>query len=413
MHVLLIHQAFASVDEPGGTRHHEIARYLVAHGHRVTVITGTRSYMTDSTQGEAGRDTATPDAYGVDIIRCRSYESWHRSFFRRLLSFFSFMVASTWAGLWVDGVDVVWGTSPPIFQAVSAWVVARLRRASFLLEIRDLWPEFAVAAGVLKQPVLIAMSTWLEGFLYHHADKLVVNSPGFIEPVMSRAGRAPEVIPNGVDPSMFSPDADGRAFRESNQIEGGFMVLYAGAHGLSNDLGVLLDAAERLRQQAEILFVFLGDGKEKPGLVADAQRRDLENVRFLPSLPKNQMRDALAAASACVAILKPIDAYKTTYPNKVFDYMAAGRPVLLAIDGVIRDLVEGARAGVFVRPGNPDAMADAILELQADPKLAGEMGRRGREAIEQEFARADLAAAMESALAASRPRRGSQDGKVT
>jgi glycosyltransferase involved in cell wall biosynthesis len=114
-----------------------------------------------------------------------------------------------------------------------------------------------------------------------------------------------------------------------------------------------------------------------------------------------------------VAILKPIDAYKTTYPNKVFDYMAAGRPVLLAIDGVIRDLVEGARAGVFVRPGNPDAMADAILELQADPKLAGEMGRRGREAIEQEFARADLAAAMESALAASRPRRGSQDGKVT
>jgi len=409
MHVLLIHQAFASVDEPGGTRHHEIARYLVAQGHRVTVITGTRSYMTDSVQEQAARGGSTPDAYGVDIIRCRSYESWHRSFFRRLLSFLSFMAASTRAGLWVDGVDVVWGTSPPIFQAVSAWLVARLRRASFLLEIRDLWPEFAVATGVLKQPVLIAMSTWLEGFLYRHADKLVVNSPGFIEPVMNRSGRAPEVIPNGVDPSMFSPEADGRAFRKSNQIESGFVVLYAGAHGLSNDLGVLLDAAEKLREHSDIQFVLLGDGKEKPSLMADAQGRGLENVRFLASLPKNQMRQALAAASACVAILKPIQAYKTTYPNKVFDYMAAGRPVLLAIDGVIRDLVEGAGAGVFVPPGDPEAMADAIRKLQADPKLAGDMGRRGREAVEREFKRADLAAAMESALAASRNHPGTQD----
>jgi len=288
--------------------------------------------------------------------------------------------------------------------------VARLRRTSFLLEIRDLWPEFAVATGVLKQPVLIAMSTWLEGFLYRHADRLVVNSPGFVEPVMNRSGRAPEVIPNGVDPSMFSPEADGRAFREASQIGDGFVVLYAGAHGLSNDLGVLLDAAERLREHSDIQFVLLGDGKEKPSLMADAQGRGLGNVRFLASVPKNQMSQALAAASACVAILKPIQAYKTTYPNKVFDYMAAGRPVLLAIDGVIRDLVEGAGAGVFVPPGDPEAMADAIRELQADPKLASDMGRRGREAVEREFRRADLAAAMESALAASRNQPGTQDG---
>ena len=144
--------------------------------------------------------------------------------------------------------------------------------------------------------------------------------------------------------------------------------------------------------------------------MADAQGRGLENVRFLASLPKNQMSEALAAASACVAILKPIQAYKTTYPNKVFDYMAAGRPVLLAIDGVIRNLVEAAGAGVFVPPGDPEAMADAIRKLQADPKLARDMGRRGREAVEREFKRADLAAAMESALAASRKQPGTQDG---
>ncbi len=402
MHVLLIHQAFASVDDPGGTRHHEMARFLVDHGHRVTVITGRRSYMTDKLRAEQGGEAGAPDAYGVEIIRCRSFESWHRSFLRRLLSFFSFMVASTWAGLWVHGVDVVWGTSPPMFQALSAWLVARLRRIGFLLEIRDLWPEFAVATGVLRQPILIALSSWLEGYLYRHADQLVVNSPGFVQPIESRCGRTPQVIPNGVDPSMFSPDADGHAFRAAHQLGEGFAVLYAGAHGLSNDLVVLLDAADRLRQEPGIQFVFLGDGKEKPNLMAEAEGRGLENVHFIQSVPKKEMGEALAAADACVAILQPIDAYKTTYPNKVFDYMAAGRPVLLAIDGVIRDLVEGAGAGLFVPPGDAKAMADAVLRMRAEPDLARLMGRRGREAVERSFKRADSAADMEAALAGGR-----------
>jgi glycosyltransferase involved in cell wall biosynthesis len=399
MDVLLIHQAFASVDEPGGTRHHEMARHLVAHGHRVTVITGKRSYMTDSVRPAAADRRRILDAYGVEIIRCRSYESWHRSFFRRLLSFFSFMIASTWAGLRVGEVDVVWGTSPPIFQAVSGWLVARIRRARFLLEIRDLWPEFAVATGVLRQPVLIRMSTWLEGFLYRHADTLVVNSPGFVEPVRSRSGRTPQVIPNGVDPSMFDPGASGQGFRDAHRLGDEFVVLYAGAHGLSNDLGVVLDAAEMLGQQPGIRFVLLGDGKEKPSLVADAERRGLANVLFLPSVPKNEIGDALAAADACLAILKPIEAYKTTYPNKVFDYMAAGRPVLLAIDGVMRRLVEGAGAGVFVSPGDPQALAEAVIRLQEDPDRRAEMGRRGRRTVEQAFDRVKSAAAMQAALA--------------
>jgi glycosyltransferase involved in cell wall biosynthesis len=399
MHVLLIHQAFASIDEPGGTRHHELARYLVSRGHRVTVITGTRSYMTDAPGASSNRGGRGPDAYGVEIIRCRTYESWHRSFFLRLVSFFSFMAAATWAGLWVGGVDVVWGTSPPIFQAVSAWLVARVRRVRFLLEIRDLWPEFAVAAGVLRQPMLIKMSTWLEGFLYRHSDSLVVNSPGFVEPVRARAGRAPMLVPNGVDPAMFSPEASGRAFRDAHHLGDDFVVLYAGAHGLSNDLSVVLDAAEALRRQPGIRIVMLGDGKEKPKLVAESEARGLANVLFLPSVPKNEIGDALAAADACVAILKPIEAYKITYPNKVFYYMAAGRPVLLAIDGVIRQLVEGSGAGLFVPPGNGEAMAEAISELRRDPEGRLEMGRKGRQAVEQAFNRADLALKMESALA--------------
>ena len=161
-----------------------------------------------------------------------------------------------------------------------------------------------------------------------------------------------ELIPNGADPSMFDPFNDGADFRRANHLEDKFVALYAGAHGMSNDLNVVLDAAQRLRDEKKIQIVLLGDGKEKPALQARAAQMGLSNVSFVPSVPKSEMPNALAAADACIAILKPLEEYKTTYPNKVFDYMAAGRAVVLAIDGVIREVVEAAQCGYFAEPGN-------------------------------------------------------------
>lgn len=401
MHILLIHQAFAAIDEPGGTRHHEMARQLVAMGHRVTVVTGTISYMTGTSgQRRPGRST---DEVGVEIIRCRAYGGWHASFPARVLSFVTFMASSTWTAFFVPEVDVVWITSPPIFQAASGWVVARLRRAGLLLEIRDLWPEFAVAVGVLRQPILIRLSLWLEGFLYRHAGQIVVNSPGFVEHVAARGGREIQVIPNGVDPAMFHPEDRGEAFRKEHGLVGKFVVLYAGAHGMSNDLGVLLEVAERLVDRPEIAFVLLGDGKEKPILQMNAAARGLKNVTFLPPMAKTEMSQALAASDVGVAMLKPIAAYKTTYPNKVFDYMAAGRPVLLAIDGVIRALVEKAHAGLYVEPGDAQALAQAIGELAADVQRAHELGDNGRRLVEGRFTRRQTAEQLAGALRKALP----------
>jgi len=169
------------------------------------------------------------------------------------------------------------------------------------------------------------------------------------------------------------------------------VVLYAGAHGMSNDLGVVLDAADHLKSNTSIKIVLLGSGKEKPQLMEQAQKRGLTNLLFLPPVPKDQMGTALAAADACLAILKPIEMYKTTYPNKVFDYMAAGRPVILAIDGVIREVVEESQAGIAVPPGDPAALAEAIRECAANPQKCRTMGMNGREAIETHFSRSELA----------------------
>jgi glycosyltransferase involved in cell wall biosynthesis len=404
MHILLIHQAFAALDEPGGTRHHELARFLVSKGHRVTVIASPVSYLTGGPAsgschpqgewqgGQSGAKTARDSGGGgITILRAYTYRALHKSFVHRVFAFFSFMVSSFFIGLGVRNVDVVWGTSPPIFQGVTAWLLARLKGAKFLFEVRDLWPDFAIAVGVLKSPTLIKLSYWLEKFLYRRADRMMVNSPGYVEHVRGHGARFVELIPNGADPQMFNPLDNGQTFRQKNLLTNKFVVLYAGAHGISNDLTVALDAAKLLENEKRIQFVFLGDGKEKENLIAYAKELGLENVTFLPPVPKTGMAMALAGADACLAILKPLDEYKTTYPNKVFDYMAAGRPVLLAIDGVIREVVEAAGCGLFAQPGDPAALAKAAARLAANRDETLRMGRAGRTYLEERFSREALA----------------------
>jgi glycosyltransferase involved in cell wall biosynthesis len=397
MHILLVHQAFASLDEPGGTRHHELARYLAGRGHSVTIITSPVSYLTGTTLhpllfNEMG---AEQDGGSIKVIRTYTNQTLHKSFVHRAFSFISFMASSFFAGLGVKNVDLVWGTSPPIFQGVTAWLLARLKKVPFLFEVRDLWPTFAIAVGVLKSPLLIKMSFWLEHFLYRHADRVMVNSPGYVAHVTEHGARRVELVPNGADPEMFDPAGQGAGFRSANHLKNEFVVLYAGAHGMSNDLGVVLDAAKILQDGTvtpDVVVTFLGDGKEKPNLQKQAAGMQLVNVMFLPPIPKTSMADALAGADACLAILKPVEEYKTTYPNKVFDYMAAGRPVILAIDGVIREVVEAAGCGIFAQPGDASALAQAVQVLASDRERSRQMGLAGRRYLEEHFSRSALAA---------------------
>ena len=388
MHILLIHQAFAALDQPGGTRHHELARHLAARGHRVTVVASPVSYLTGSL-------TPTPllleERAGVRVIRAYTYRALHKSFVHRVFAFVSFMVSSFFIGLGIKNVDLVWGTSPPIFQGVTAWMLARLKRVPFLFEVRDLWPQFAIAVGVLRSRTLIRLSFWLERFLYRRADRVMVNSPGFISHVTERGAKCVELVPNGADPEMFDPSDTGASFRIRHLLADKFVVLYAGAHGMSNDLGVVLESARYLAGRRAVRIVLLGDGKEKTALQKQAESLDLTNLLFLPPVPKNEMAAALAGADACLAILKPLEEYKTTYPNKVFDYMAAGRPVVLAIDGVIREVVEAAGCGIFVQPGDPSALAEAIITLVADPERSRKMGMAGRKYLEEYFSRERIA----------------------
>jgi glycosyltransferase involved in cell wall biosynthesis len=389
MKALLIHQAFASPQEAGGTRHYELAQHCRRSGHALTIVASDLSYLTGGKLISGGGLIHEQIVDGVRVLRARTAATLHRSFAWRVFAFFSFMLSSAWAGLRAGPVDVVMGTSPPIFQAVSAWLVAALRRKPFLLEIRDLWPEFAIDIGILTNPVLIALSRWLERFLYRHADHLLVNSPAYRDYLISK-GLAPakiSLIANGVDPEMFDPAATGQEVRDQFKLDAKFVVVYAGAIGLANDIPTILHAALRLREHLGIHFLLVGDGKERPNMERLSRDLGLTNVTFTGPLPKTQMKGVLAAADACVASLKNIPMFRLTYPNKVFDYMAAGRPTVLAIDGVIRKVIEKAQAGIFAAPGDPAALAEAVLQLQRDPQSAREMGRRGRAYVVEHFNR--------------------------
>jgi glycosyltransferase involved in cell wall biosynthesis len=327
----------------------------------------------------------------VRVLRAYSAQTLHRSYFWRAISFLSFMFSSVWAALQVKDADLIMGTTPPIFQAVSAWVVALVRRKPFLLEVRDLWPEFAISMGVIKNPMTITLAHWLEGFLYARATHILVNSPAYEEYLLGKGVPDSKVtfIPYGTDINMFNPSVDGLSVREKLGLKDKFLVLYAGAMGQAHDLYTVLRAARRLNDDLQIRFVFFGDGKERPNLQREAQRLGLKNVLFAGVCPKKEMPSVVASADVCLAILQNVPMFRTTYPNKVFDYMAAGRATVLVIDGVTRDVIESSNGGVFVEPGNDELLAKTILGLSKEPGHVKRMGENARAYLVKNLDRRD------------------------
>lgn len=383
MKVLLIHQAFAAHAEAGGTRHYELARRCAAEGVTWTIITSPVDYL-------SGRKKPAPPVMekGIRVIRANMPATLHMNFVMRVLAFISYMLSSFRKGMKVKDCDLIMGTTPPIFQAVSAALIALVKRKPFLLEVRDLWPEFAVDMGVLNNPVLISLSRGLERWLYRRADHIIVNSPAYKTYLLKKdiPVNKVTVIPNGVDTAMFTDDAPWKVPLPEPDPKG-FHVAYTGALGPANDIDTLLDAAEMLKADTGIHIWLVGDGKERARLQRIVEGKNLRNVTFTGAVPKTAMPGILQRMDLCVAILKNIPMFKTTYPNKVFDYMAAGKPTLLAIDGVIREVIEEAEGGRFTPPGNAAALAASIKDLKDNPDTGKRMGKQARAYVSEHFDR--------------------------
>jgi len=365
------------------------------------VIAGTVNHTTGEIPARYRGRLITEEWDGpVRVLRCHVPSSYFgASYLGRMWGFLGFTLSSSAAIVATHRPDVIVATSPPLVTAIPGFVGSRFafRRVPWVFEVRDLWPESAITTKVLSEKGALARSLFaLESFAYSSCDRINVLTPAFRDDILRRGLARNEKIvfvPNGADAEMFRPAPRDNRIREEFKWGDRFVVMYAGAHGRANAVGQLVDAAERLRHRPDILIATVGDGPERPGVEADARRRGIENIMFCGAQPKQRMPEVVNACDVGAAVLQNNPTFRTVYPNKVFDYMACERPVLLAIDGVARKLVcEDAEAGAYVEPENPAVLAAAIEKLADDPAARLEMGRRGRKWVLQNCTRESLAA---------------------
>ena len=399
MKILIFYQYFLAPGQPGGSRFNEMTRLWTEAGHDVTVIAGTVNYTTGERPARFAGRWVTKEREGhVTVLRCHVPATYNTSYLGRMWAFFGFTLSSVTAALRVERPDVVIATSPPLVTAIPGWIAARVRHRAvpYIFEIRDLWPESAVSTGVLRPTSLLTRALYaLERWACRTADVINVLTPAFRDDIVRRGLAVPEKIvqvPNGADVDEFTPGRRDNAVRRELGWGDRFVVLYAGAHGRANAIGQLVDAAERLVDRPDILIATVGDGPERGRWQEEGRRRGLSNIVFLGPQPKERMAEFVQASDVGAAVLQANPTFRTVYPNKVFDYMACGRPTLLAIDGVARALVcEQARAGIFVKPEQPADIAAGIRFLADHPAARQEMSARGREWVVANQSRRALA----------------------
>ncbi|OJV21387.1 MAG: glycosyltransferase WbuB [Dyadobacter sp. 50-39] len=399
MHILLIHQYFLGDHAAGGSRWNEISRIWVREGHSVTVIAGNVHYMQVELNNQSRKwFEVKENADGVQLIRCKGSRYYHKGFLGRLWGYISFVLMAFYAGLRFanDRYECILVTSPPLLAAIPGLLLSKWKRIPLVLEIRDLWPESAIELGVLRNRWLIGLSYRFEKYLYRNAQLINVLTPAFQERFVLEKGVGSHkivVIPNAADfrwseQALMRPRSGELRMRLG--LEDKFVIIYVGAHGLANNLIQLVETAALLHG-TKAHFLLVGDGMEKKMLMQEVHSLGLVNISFLPPVPKEQIFDYILMADLGVAVLKKADIFKTVYSNKTFDYFSCKKPVLMAIDGASRELVERAEAGMFAEPENPWDLAEKISIYMNDRSLLDRHGENGYRFVHTHFDRERLA----------------------
>jgi colanic acid biosynthesis glycosyl transferase WcaI len=403
MRVLYLSQNFPPETVACQARAHDMAHHLVLAGHQVTVLTEIPNHPSGIIPPEyRGKFWQRSMVDGIDVIRVWVKASPQKTFGTRMALYLSYMANAVLAGLVKarGRYDVIYATSPTLFVGGAALALSILRRTPMVFEVRDLWPESAVALGELSNPRAIAMASKLEEICYHRAGRVVVVTEGIRQRLEERGyGSKLVLIPNGANTQMFYPDREaGAATRAELGLEGKFLVLYAGIHGIAQGLETALEAAAQLSDTPDVHLVFVGDGPKKAELLALRDRLGLENVTMLPERPRATMPHLLSAADMALVPLKRIELFQRALPSKMFDAWACGCPVLLSIDGEARQVLAQAKGGVFVQPENANQMAQAIRTLRGTPDLLRSYGDNGRHFVEERYSRHRLATQLEELL---------------
>jgi glycosyltransferase involved in cell wall biosynthesis len=400
MNILYIHQHFGTPRGSTGTRSYEFARALISAGHRVTMVCGTYQHAALDLPFDVKQGWSRGTIDGIDVISLPLLYANQDGVAKRSMVFLRFAWISVLVALKHD-YDLLFATSTPLTAGLPGIVARLLRGKPFCFEVRDLWPQLPRALG-MRNPLLLGGMSFLEWASYRAARSCIGLSPGIVEGIRRRSkpGKLVAMIPNGCDLYLFEPRRR-TALKLSGIGTEDFVAVFTGAHGLANGLDAVLDGAIALKKRGnrKIKIVFIGDGKEKTRLVAEAQSQRLDNCLFFPPMPKTDLAVLIGSFNCGLMVLRNVPAfYYGTSPNKFFDYIAAGIPILNNYPGWLADLIREYNCGIVAPPDDPEALADALEYLAAYPVECRLMGQNARKLAESHFSREKLAAQFVSFL---------------
>lgn len=401
MKILYFHQYFKTRSGSGGTRSYEFAKHLVSKGHQVTVVYALSNNSKSILEGAYKNGIRRGVFEGINLIELDLYYSSKLNFLNRSLVFLKYSLRSIKL-VFTEKYDLIFATSTPLTAGIPGIIMKLFRKKKFVFEVRDLWPELPREMGVIKNKIVLSLMGFLEWLSYRSADACIGLSPGIVNGIKKRRKRKGDVamIPNASDIDLFYP-------KEQNKdiipgcLSSDFVAIFTGSHGIANGLNSVIDAAKEVhdRNITNIKFLFVGDGMEKEAIKRKVENLNLKNCIFIDPVSKEKLLQYLNASDLGLMILANIPAfYYGTSPNKFFDYLAAGLPILVNYPGWMSDIVNANKCGISVEPDNPKDFAEKIIHIYNRKSELDVMRKNARRVAENDFNRQKLCEEFEAFL---------------
>jgi len=394
--ILYVSQYFPPEMGAPAARAVELARHWARTGHDVTVLTGFPNHPTgvvpDDWRTRLRNLVYREEVEGIHVVRTWLLPLPNRKAHERMLNYGSFCVSAAWCGLDLPRPDVVIATSPQLLVGLSGWWIAFWKRAPFIFEVRDLWPESLSAVGMgTENSLLHRVLRTIAKFLYRVSHRIVVVTPAFKEHLIHHwetPATKISIVENGVESSLFAPNPGDEALRDRFGLKEKFVAAYIGTMGMAHGLDTLMEAASSLRQSdPDVCFLLVGEGADKERMQGIVRDRGLSNIHFFDQQPRETIPAFIGSSDVCLVLLRKTDLFKTVIPTKMLEFMSCGRPVILGVDGQARQIIEEARGGLVIEPENAEELAEAIKRLKRDETACRVFGQNARAYVVERYSR--------------------------